>query len=75
MLTDEFHDRPTIIPSGKYADTPIAMLTVDDLRHVRREFNRVDVAVQGAAMAELTRRHRLARKRESRDVRLRSMRS
>lgn len=62
--------RPTIIPSGKFADTPIAMLSTEDLAVARREFSRVDPAVQGAIMSELARRERsAARQRLRRQVR------
>lgn len=73
MTAESFKPRPTVIPFGKFGGTPIAMLSVDDLQHARREFSRADprmglsyaVArdVQASVMSELSRREHSAARR------------
>jgi hypothetical protein len=68
--------RPTIVPLGKFGGVPINLLDLEDLFYVRREFSRADLEVgitreiardvQGAAMAELSRRHGVAERRRAR---------
>ena len=52
--------RPTVLPGGKLQGCQIVLMSTDDLIAARREFSRVDPAVQGAIMFELARRGRLA---------------
>ena len=77
--------RPTIIPAGKYAGVPITMLAVEDLIFLRHEFSRQDPLtgispeiardVQAAAMAELSRRQRVAEGRRARWMAARTIQS
>lgn len=55
--------RPTVVPFGKYEGVRIVDLSHEDLIAARRDFGRVNGAVQGAVMAEIAKRENATRRR------------
>jgi hypothetical protein len=56
--------RPTIIPFGKFQGCKITNLSMEELVVTRSEFRYVSGPVQGAIMAELSRREKVRRDRK-----------